>query len=104
MVTKCLFFVCLGISMAVLAADPTRPPDWMTTTVQESQPLPVLTLQQVRVSPTDAVAVINNQLVRVGDKIDGAQVLAIKAGVVTVKIRQKRQELSLLNNTRQDSE
>jgi len=103
-VTKILFSVCLAWSVVALAADPTRPPDWMTNTVHESQPLPVLTLQQIRVSPTDAVAVINNQLVRVGDNIDGAQVLAIKAGVVTVKIRQKRQELSLLNNTRQDSE
>lgn len=106
MVIKYLLAVLPFLTLSALAADPTRPPGWggVVETESRPQPLPELTLQQIRVSASDAVAVINNQLVRVGDRIDGAQIIAIKNGVVTIKIQQKRQELSLLNHTRQSSE
>lgn len=106
MVIKRFMAVALLIALSAVArsADPTQPPHWLQPALRKSEPLPELTLQQIRISDSDAVAVINNRLVRVGDDIDGATVIAIKAGTVDVKIRQKRQKLSLLNNTRQYSE
>lgn len=90
---------------AVFAADPTLPPPWLQhqpeTPVQPQQPLIV---QQILIRSRGNSAVINNQLVRVGDQIGGAQIMAIHPGRILVKVRQKQYELSLLTDTRHFSE
>ncbi|PHS66216.1 MAG: hypothetical protein COB09_01760 [Thalassobium sp.] len=99
-----LSLLLLGATV-VFAADPTQPPPWLQqqpeAVVQPQQPIVV---QQILIRSTGNRAVINNQLVRAGDQVDGAQVVAIYPDRIVVKIRQKRHELSLLTDTRRTSE
>lgn len=88
----------------VLASDPMMPPQWNTAPAAPAEKEPELNLQQIRIGNNDALAVINGRIVRVGDRVDGAQVVAIFPATVRVKIRQKERELSLLTNTRHFSE
>ncbi|WP_430461575.1 hypothetical protein ACQUQU_02010 [Thalassolituus sp. LLYu03] len=98
------FLLCAGLGSVVFAADPTMPPDWQRAPVSAAAAEPELRLQQIRISAGDALAVINDRIVRVGDQIDGAQVMAISPSSVRVKIRQNLRELSLLTITRRVSE
>lgn len=106
MVAECyrrctLALLCCLALPAALAGDPTMPPGWAQPAVPATtrgEPV-VLTLQQVLIRGGSAVAVINNQLVRTGDYVDGAKVVAISASSVRVKIRQQERELSLLTDT-----
>ena len=89
----------------VLAADPTQPPPWLQQAPARTETVDVpLVVQQILIREGGNRAVINGQLVRSGDVVDGAQVMTISADKVVVKIRQKRRELSLLVNTRRISE
>jgi|TARA_B100000749_G_C18420167_1_gene463111 hypothetical protein len=95
----------LGLAAAVFAADPTQPPPWLQRAPVSAAAADVpLRVQQILIRKGDNRAVINNRLVQAGDVVDGAQVMAIYADKVVVKIRQKRHELSLLVNTRRISE
>lgn len=103
----CLLCVlcALPVSLA-LAGDPTMPPGW-TRQAEPEQPQSAavpLILQQILIRGDHAVAVINNQLVRTGDYVDGAKILAISATSVRVKVRRQERELSLLTDTRTISE
>ena len=89
----------------VLGADPTQPPPWLQQAPARTETVDVpLVVQQILIREGGNRAVINGQLVRSGDVVDGAQVMTISADKVVVKIRQKRRELSLLVNTRRISE
>lgn len=94
----------LTLAGGAQAGDPTRPPGWGSAAAVAATPMPELTLQQVSIRGDQALAVINNQVVRKGDRIDGAQVLAILPGRVLIKFRQKTLELSLLTDTRRSSQ
>tara|TARA_Y100000782_G_scaffold106960_1_gene128441 strand:+ start:294 stop:617 length:324 start_codon:yes stop_codon:yes gene_type:complete len=102
----CVFcFVLVMASLSVMpakAGDPMRPPQWHNSAPQTEPEVAVpLSLQQIRWRGQGASAVINNQLVRTGDLVDGARVLAIKPDRVTIKIRKKVIELSLLESMKQ---
>ncbi len=101
-----LLMLWLGlVAAAAFAADPTQPPPWLQQTPVTAAVADVpLRVQQILIREGDNRAVINSRLVRTGDLIDGAQVMAIYADKVVVNIRQKRHELSLLINTRHISE
>ena len=101
------FFLIVSVFMLpsfyCLAADPTQPPGWLSGSSQKSAPAvskKKLKLQQVLIREDSRLAVINNRLVKAGDRISGARVVEIKPGSVVVKISQKRVVLSLLNNTK----
>ena len=85
------------------SADPTQPPGWMSThqpakkqVIDRSQ----FNLQQILSRNGRRIAVINNQLVKTGDKVAGAKVIAIQTDSVVLNISQKRLILSLLNKTK----
>lgn len=96
-----LFTACSAF--VAQAADPTQPPGWLSgnapvkkQTIDRSQ----FNLQQVLNRNGKRLAVINNQLVKTGDKVAGAKVVAIEADSVVLNISQKRLTLSLLNRTK----
>lgn len=94
------------IVSTTLAADPTRPPGWLTGNPQRSAPsVPVkaFNLQQVLIRADSRFAVINDRLLSVGEKIKGATLISITPGSVVLKIRQKRVKLSLLNKSQVSS-
>lgn len=96
---------CL-IAPVTFAADPTRPPGWLTGSTQRSAPsVPVtaFNLQQVLIRADSRSAVINDQLLSVGEKVKGATLISIAPGSVVLKIRQKRVKLSLLNKSQVSS-
>lgn len=75
-------------------ADPTRPPGWGEP-ASVSAPAPDLQLQQIVHDGREGVAVINNQLVRRGDQLEGLTVLAIQPDRVVLRLRNQRHELLL---------
>jgi len=89
-------------SLSLLAGDPMRPPGWGNKDAPQikEEPATEFTLQQIRFRGAKGSAVINNQLVYTGDTVAGAKVIAIHPDRVTVKVRQKVIELSLLNSMR----
>lgn len=54
-------------------ADPTRPPNAADIRVTGSAPL----LQSIKFSPSDAIAMVNGRLLRVGDSLDDSKVVKI---------------------------
>jgi len=104
-VNKWLSLGLLAMSVGALfpaqAGDPTRPPQFSPTPAQAEAPKArSLTLQQILVSGDKRSAVINDQLVREGDRVNGAQVVRITPDKVVVKIRQKLKTLSLIKRTK----
>ncbi|MGB1093013.1 MAG: hypothetical protein ACPGYX_12890 [Oceanobacter sp.] len=91
---------CIGAAniQALEAADPTRPPNWLAQPAESETPVASspLVLQQVLLKKNPA-AVINGELLLVGDLIQGYRIARIQAGKVTLQKGQKRQILSLLN-------
>ena len=97
MIKPALVLAMFMLSVAVNAADPMKPPGWgAPVPVMDESPAPALALQQIRLRGTEASAVINNQLVHTGDPVEGARVVSIQPQRVTLKIRKKLVELSLL--------
>lgn len=95
----------LHSAAVVFAADPTQPPPWLHASPDSiAAPQAPIVVQQILIRSSGNRAVINNQLVRTGDQVDGAEVIAIYADRIVVKIRQKHHELSLLTDTRRISE
>lgn len=85
----------IWILLPVLAAaDPTRPPGWEETPVVTGQ-IPELQLQQIVHDGTSGVAVINQQLVRAGEQVEGMTVVAVQPDRVVLQIRNQRHELRL---------
>ncbi|HBS42189.1 MAG TPA: Type II secretory pathway component [Oceanospirillales bacterium] len=96
--------VLLGASAVQSAEDPTRPPaalQVMQSTMEElPQPEAGIRLQQILLSSSGNRAVINGQVVKKGETVDGARVLSISADSVVVNYRQNRKKLSLINKTK----
>lgn len=88
-------------AQAPAAADPTRPPDaWLA--LQPPAPdsgVPQNPDSGARVTVTGAknhrYAVVDGQVVKPGDEVNGAKVVGIKANAVTLKQNDSRQVLSL---------
>lgn len=103
---KALVVMSCFFSVMVMASDPTRPPHWMQV---PSQQAPVFNpsryeLQQVIQHPQRQRAVINGQLLRVGDDIDGARLVRIDATSVLLRVRRNEYRLSLLSEDKHHEE
>lgn len=76
--------VCPGFFPSVRAAaelpDPTRPPLSSGAVVHRKGPPRKWQLTSLLISPERKVAVINGQVVRVGDSINGARLVSIEPG------------------------
>lgn len=98
----CCLLLTAGLWQQAYAADPTQPPGWLSgaTPIKKQVAAPArFNLQQVLNRNGHRLAVINNQLVKTGDRVAGAKVVAIRADSVVLNISQKRLTLSLLDRT-----
>ena len=93
MVNRLMLVLMLLLPWGV-QADPTRPPGWGAPAVLSEQ-MPELKLQQIVHDGHHGVAVINNQLVRRGDDLNGMTVLAVQPDRVVLRLRNQRHELLL---------
>ena len=91
-----------GTAQAQAVADPTRPPDaWLAAqpAAPQTDAAPAQSADSgAHVTVTGKnrrYAVIDGQVVKPGDQINGARVVAIKANSVTLKQNDSRQVLSL---------
>lgn len=103
-----VYFVVLALLSALaLAQDPTRPPTaaeiraWMGEVVAEAVDSD-WRLQAILASDQRRLAIINGQRVRPGDRVDGAEVLAIEPDRVVLAHR-GREIVLLLGHRRQPS-
>jgi len=105
-----LIFVIVS-AMPTLAAleDPTRPPAQAAAVTTQSPAAaagngPRWTLTSTLVSPSRRTAVINDQVVAVGDRVDGALVADIQADSVRLRAGGREVTLTLLKtNVKQPS-
>ncbi|NIR58006.1 MAG: general secretion pathway protein GspB [Gammaproteobacteria bacterium] len=74
--------------------DPTRPPT-PSRAPNETAPAQSFHLSSTLIAPGRRVAVINGERVGVGERVDGARVLAIENGRVQLRYRGERRSLSL---------
>ena len=98
-------WLCLGAAgtaQAQALADPTRPPDaWLAvqpaaTSTDAAPSTNADSGAHVTVTGKNhRYAVVDGQVVKPGDQINGARVVAIKANAVTLKQNDSRQVLSL---------
>ncbi len=91
------------LSVVTHANDPTRPPHWMAAPATSAPPFNPANyeLQQIIQHPQRQTAVINGQLLRVGDDIDGARLVRIEATSVVLRVRRHDHRLSLLSGDKQ---
>ncbi|MCP1728096.1 MSHA biogenesis protein MshK [Natronospira proteinivora] len=93
----------LGLSlltpMAALAEvdDPMRPPA-QSQQIAEPSPLSDWTLTSVLIAENRRLAVINGQVLRVGESVDGARLIRIDAGGVVIRHARGQETLSLSSN------
>lgn len=98
MFKRCLLILVMAQEMPALAAlqDPTRPPTQAAASVSSpttsSGPRWVLT--SMLVSPERRTAVINDQVVGIGDRVGGARVMDIQADAV--RLRAEGREVTLV--------
>ena len=102
----CLFFSVLANAMNTLP-DPTRPANYI---VESNEPVYVevfsespneqisWTLSAVRISDKDKTAIVNGQLVRVGDEINDAKIVEIKSQSVVINHENKKLIVRLFND------
>lgn len=100
--TLLLLAVLTAVPMAQAEMnDPTRPPDAKSTTVSSGSAKqakgPRWVLSSTLVSPGRRSAVINDQVVVKGDKVDGALVLAIEPNQVRLRAQGRELILVMLN-------
>jgi MSHA biogenesis protein MshK len=81
-------------------ADPTRPASLAVgnTSADISQPLK-WKLTSTLIGPQRRVAIINDKIVQIGQKIDGAELVAVDAGSVMIRYSGKKIQLKLIAGT-----
>ena len=80
--------------------DPTRPPDFavnVQATVETPEPVTGFTVTAIRIDRDDRSAIINSQLVRVGDMVGPARVLEIHPAYVVLYHDQGKLVVRLYN-------
>ena len=98
-VRNCAWAMAVGMATVASAEslpDPTRPPDALSVTGADyagGQTGPVL--QSVLIGPRRAEAIINGQLVRVGDKFGEARVVQISESEVVLRTGKDVRKLKL---------
>jgi MSHA biogenesis protein MshK len=82
------------VCLAEVVRDPTRPPQSVQSTEPAAEPARrEYVLQSTRVSGELRSAVINNQVVRVGDRVEGARVLSVD--LARARLRDPRGEFTI---------
>lgn len=81
--------------------DPTRPLTRMVSPINEHQTGSVYKVSQIYVSKKSQMAIINGQTVKMGDTVDGAEVLAIKADRVHLLVDGRITELTIIPSFKQ---
>lgn len=86
--------------------DPTRPADYGSTPPMTQQPStrnetsqPDWNLTAIRISDTRRIAIINDQLVREGQRVDGAEVVSITPETVVLNYKRKEHQVRLVPHT-----
>lgn len=82
------------------AVDPTRPAylsDRPAVVAKKQAPLVPLTVSAIFYAPNRKLAIINNQILRVGELIEGARITDIERSHVTIQRRGQTQSLSIHN-------
>lgn len=99
-----LLIFCLGCGSLACAqqplSDPTRP--LVLSGVSVGTPAPKAIkwkLTSTLIAPQRQVAVINDQVVKVGEKIDGAKLVAVKPGSALLHHAGKTIQLKLISGT-----
>ena len=101
---KVLLILMASVLMQAVVADPTRPPAWLGNSqpTERSQPAAEnYDLQQILLSDKRQLAIINGQVLAVGEKLSGAKVMKISADSVVIKIGSKRKKLRLSTETKE---
>ncbi|WP_419813208.1 hypothetical protein [Bacterioplanoides sp.] len=101
LMTRLMLWAGLMLCFSAQATDPTRPPIWLNTAPAQATPVApqTLNLQQILVRDQQRYAVINDEIVTVGDRIQQATVVAIRQSSVTLKTTKSRFVLSLLESS-----
>lgn len=94
-----LLLACLPITSGQAAVDPTRPPSGFSTQASQEETAQQWDLQSIRISGSDARAVLNGVSIRVGQRIMGATVMSIKPGVVLLRQGGQRVQVQLGSST-----
>lgn len=87
--------ICHSVATAEVLDDPTRPPNQRLpgTSLGGTKAAPVWILSQTLISPARRVAIINGKRVQIGERIGGAQVIAIEPA--RVALRKKNRDILL---------
>lgn len=96
LITFSVFTLGIYSSISYSAQDPTRPPSWMTGTVEIKASKKVLILQQILISENRKIAVINDTLVSEGDMVEGAKIKTIDRSWVSIVRSGRRMTLRLI--------
>jgi MSHA biogenesis protein MshK len=91
----CAFVIAIlysGMSFAELR-DPTRPADYVDTGVES---VSALELNAVMISPNRKIAIINGQIVKIGDEVSGSKVTSIEQNYVELEGADTKMTLFLL--------
>ncbi len=78
--------------------DPTRPFNWTPPVLSPEQAVsakPTWSVSLILVSPRRRTAIVNGQLVQVGDKVKNAQVVAITTKAVIMRLGKQRLTLPI---------
>lgn len=89
----CLAALCFTAS--VLALDPTQPPTGRVAGDAPAEAAADLHLQAILRGPGRASAVINGNILRVGDRVGEARILAVHRHAVVIDRQGQQQELRL---------
>ena len=103
MFRQLLLLLIVFAGQSVLA-DPTRPPAWVKeipTQEKEVADPETYQLQQILISDSRRLAIINGEVVATGEKLAGAQVIKIDTDMVVIKIGSQRKKLRLSPETKE---
>jgi hypothetical protein len=100
------WFFCAGVSRAEepLLEDPTKPSDFVGSSFQGAEAVSGdLRLEAIIISGTRKMAVINQKILEVGDRVGGKEIIAIEDAQVVLRENKKKDSiLPLLNRKIKD--
>jgi hypothetical protein len=85
----CIALLPLAGAYAVEMIDPMRPPVFSTAQTKTESAAPKWEVTGILISPERRLAMINNRLFGVGEKVDGARVKAIQSDSVELDVSGK---------------
>jgi hypothetical protein len=92
---KLILAIALVFGALSSSADPMRPPGFGAVSTKKSYRSTQYNVSQILVAGNRKRAVINQKLVMLGDRVDGAKVARIDLDKVTLIVAGKRKELAV---------